>query len=39
MCDYQALLDDSACFLAMPIAVLEVIQAQLLCQISEALSG
>lgn len=35
-CDYQELLDDSACFLAIPIPILEVIQAQLLCQISDA---
>jgi len=38
-CDYQAILDEASCFAALPSQVLDVIQAQLLCQISEASGG
>lgn len=34
MCPFQEILDNAACFAAMPTQILEVIQAQLLCQIA-----
>ena len=38
-CDYQALLDDASCFAALPPAILEVVKAQLLCNIGAALAS
>lgn len=38
-CDYQTLLDDAACFAAMPEEILRVQQTQLLCELSGIVSG
>ncbi len=38
-CDYQTLLDEAACFAAMPEEILTVIQTQLLCNLSAGITG
>lgn len=35
-CDIDALLEDARCFATLPLPILQVIQAQLLCNISTA---